>query len=114
MAVIKMRKSFCKSASIYVIAGVGLGAGVHLGARVGFSFGFRKLGPREPNSGKPRVAEPGALVSHLPFAMVLFLCVRAPLGVKSSSNSLEAVKRCREFFRQVTILKQSGAKKRKF
>ncbi len=93
-----MSKSFCKSASIYVIAGVDFGAEVHLGARVGFGFGPRKLGPRELNSGKPGVTEPGALVGPLPFAMVPFPCAIAPLGVESSFNSLGAVKLCGGFF----------------
>lgn len=109
-----MSKSFCKSASIYVIARVGLGAGVHLGAKVSFGFRPRKLRSKEPNSGKPGVTEPGPLLGPLPFAMVLFPCAIALLGVESSSNSLGAVKLCKGFFWQVTILKQSGVKRWKF
>ncbi len=91
LASIQICRSLCKSVSIYVIAGVGLGAGVDLGVEA--CPGSK---PGEPDPGEPEVAEPNVLAGLLPFAVVLLSCVIAPisytvvlLGVESLSGSLE-------------------------
>lgn len=105
MTAIKMRRSFCKLASVYVIAGVSLSAEVNLGARVGPGFRLEKPGLGELGPKKPGIAELGTLVGPLSFAMVPLPYAMALLGVKNSSSLLRAVKLREGFLQQVAILK---------
>lgn len=84
MTLIQICKSFCTSASVYVIAGVraGLEAKVDLGART----------VPKSRSGELKIAEPNILVSLLLFAVVPLSCMMASLGAESLLGSLEAIK----------------------
>ena len=94
----QIRKSRCKSASVYIAVGVSSTAGVNLGAGLGFGE------PRaRPEPGEPGVAVSNILVGPFPFTV-------APLGAKSLSGSLETAEALWGFFQQVVILQPSGAK----
>ena len=105
MASIQIRRSRCKSASVYVAAGAGSGAGVAFGAESG--PGELEGGPRESGtgSGELRIAVSGALADPFPFAV-------APLGMESSSGPLGMAEPLWGFLRQVAILERSGAEKK--
>ena len=76
----QIRRSRCKSTSVYVAAGVGSGVEVNSGA----GLGSREPGAG-PRSGEPGVAVLGALVGHFPFTV-------APLRVESLFGSLGMAK----------------------